>query len=223
MITYCILTVPEREKALSDLLAQFRAAHQPEPVIYVDREHSGHYRAARAAWETIIDADYPVVMEDDVLLCDHFFTLSEKAILSRPADTIVFFNVSEIIRKAYETGMSWVACATNSWNQCIYYPKGRARKIMGFADEHLTRLKWWDSPSSLYHLYINRPFYMTAPSLVQHKNIKSSVGNPQMVFGKERAAGCFIPDVRLIDFTDRRAALMPGKPMSTYSNVMRVH
>lgn len=116
-----------------------------------------------------------VFMEDDVILCEDFEKRINEVIKQHP-DQIVnfFFQPLQYQVSGERPGRVFL------YNQCVYYPRyvaGRIAKEMeklleeGFEFDQYDRLQ----AKAMERLGLN--FYSYRPMLVQHKGVKSLLGN----------------------------------------------
>ncbi len=118
MIKYFVRTTGER--VLDDSFSQI------EYELLVDTEgHCG--KAFLKQLEYVKDYD-AVLLEDDIILCKNFKERIEKVISEHPNDVINFFTLPTWYFKTRKL-------SDFSYNQCTYFPKGSADKLLPYADK----------------------------------------------------------------------------------------
>ena len=113
MIKYFVRTTGER--ALDKSFSQINY------TLLVDNEHKCGTSFLKQL-ELINDYD-AVLMEDDIILCKDFQKRIEEVISKYPNEIINFFTIPTTYFKTYK-GDGF------SYNQCTYFPKGIAKKLL---------------------------------------------------------------------------------------------
>lgn len=120
-----------------------------------------------------------VVMEDDILLTQHFEEKARAAIADKPDNLIQFFSM----RKADLTvGSRWEPGRSYLMNQCHYVPPGMAAPMADYmADRVHARARERGGSDSLMRDYLasnKLVYWVHVPSLVDHRVGKSAI-NPK--------------------------------------------
>lgn len=120
--------------------------------------------------------DAPCVnMEDDIILCDHFYDRIMAEISRRPTDVIQFFSMR---RDDLTIGSRYIAGRTFCMNQCFYLPAGMSTELRSFMDV------WWrydEEPNAYDYLMADYfkgkkiKYWNVVPNLVDHKVQKSRI------------------------------------------------
>jgi len=162
-----VMTVPE-----SPWTAYLQARiPQLEVVMDTTRNHFDTFLASLAHQ----GEDPALRLEDDIVLTKQFLAKAEAVIAMKPRAVIQFFSM----RKDDPTaGSRWDRGFL--MNQCCYFPAGYATELLEYAEAW--RPAYPDHPSGtdlmVQHWLKGRkePYWLSVPSLVQHRNTKSRIG-----------------------------------------------
>ncbi|MGD3106355.1 hypothetical protein [Streptomyces sp. YGL11-2] len=202
-----VMTHPKR-RAAAERLAQ--AAPPGALRVVMDPDPAGKpsvLRTALCAWSAIEDgATHQLVVQDDMILSDTFFTRARMAVEEMPDAALALFALWDsrngaAVRFGALAGARWVA-AVNEYFPCvaIILPREVAAGFVAFGRRHLD--SWPDDILMNHYLRAHRiPAYVSVPSLAEHEDHGSISGN---AFRGPRRSVCFLPsdvpgreDVRL--------------------------
>jgi GR25 family glycosyltransferase involved in LPS biosynthesis len=162
----------------------------PKAIIHLDKK-TGHLNAVKDALRLNYQkgCNYILLIEDDVILCDNFIQSVEKAIDANiNRCPLVFFSISEKSKEAYDKGYRWIKMKTNAWAQCIAYPEEIIEDLLNYPS---VNTKFSDVWLSMYCLINKIDIMQPLPNFVQHKELKSSIGNPITIGGRKRISKIF--------------------------------
>ena len=166
MIKYFIRTTGQRKLNSS--------YNQVEYSLLVDKEHKPIESFIRQLIE-ISNYD-AVLLEDDVRLCRNFKEEIEKVISEHPNDIINFFYAPKKWFTSYYT-------TDFAYNQCTYYPKGKA-KILAETIEEIYKTKKVNGYDVLEMFALQKlgwTNYVYRPCLVQHIDRHSIIMGTDMI------------------------------------------
>lgn len=153
-----------------------------------DKKH--HVGKAFFRWLKQMKKQDCVVLEDDIILCDHFEERINAAIQTCPNNLTNFFADYK----------QWQPCHwKQEWNntQCVYYPKEISRKIYKFYKKYpIYKLFSKHSPLlSLTMSLMNMQHWVYFPCLVQHLDLDSLIYSSDAINGYRRTE-YFIDDLQ---------------------------
>jgi len=214
-----VASVPERAPQARALIASLKAEGFTVDQIE-DRENRGVWPTVREAWLTgaASGTSHTMVIQDDVLLCRNFGEHVIKAAEARPNDLISLFSMSGEIKTAYIARYTWAVSPTVSWGQGTILNRSLALEFVKWCDLNVRPdYRWDDGRLALWCLNTGRQAYLTVPSLLQHVDGPSTVGNPQRIGGKRRQASTFgfAPPK---NFMDLKACKLKGHRIGEYKN-----
>lgn len=127
-------------------------------------------------WE--LAGDNPTVqMDDDILLCNNFYSKITEYINKNPNDVIQFFSMR---KDDLTIGTRYINGSAFMMQQCYYLPKGVAKGILALSDEWYEKGKPGDkAPTDLlmaHYFKLNKIKYLNVcPNLVDHIEGKSAI------------------------------------------------
>ena len=120
--------------------------------------------------------DACVNMEDDIILCDHFYDRAMNEISKRPNDVIQFFSMRGDDLKI---GSRYIPGYQYLMNQCFYLPMGMARAILEYMPYWLKEnegiVGGTDSLTRDFFKLAKIKYWNVVPNLVDHKQVKSRI------------------------------------------------
>lgn len=179
------------------------------------------WRTYRAALEaTPADADYRLVVQDDVVVCDYFREGVEWAVAARPGRVLVFFvagnplNHQRAVLGACDRGETWVELDLRTWIPAVatLWPAALARELPGWFDRQGFPPAFIADDEIIGRFLRARGEHplACAPSLVEHPDVVPSLvhGYRRRTDGLDlgRRAACWIGDgggcdARALDWT----------------------
>lgn len=192
-----IQTVDERGEVLAEMLAAITWPHK----VYVDAERRG------CLWnmERIMrdNADTGVlILQDDLVIPPYFEAEFLKAWM--PEQVMTFFiGMADWPRGLWEKGYTYAA-VKNIWGQANWYPPAVVKRYLDWSSRAApplppgakpvkgVRNATGDDTSITMFLRSTRTFsIMTLPHLVDHKEVKSTMGHPATIRGIKRVSMLF--------------------------------
>lgn len=168
---YVIRAVEERKPFVEEILKQI-----PEAIVYYDEYHDAMKSYLHVCREIIKD-EPAVLLEDDIILTSDFKNKIEAIIGLYPDVLINFFSLSKKHTTPY-----WRYGKEYVMNQCEYFPKGFASKVVNTYEEW-KRSDGGKNPTAYDYLVgytwgAYNKYLVWNPSLVQHREVKSII-NPK--------------------------------------------
>lgn len=161
--------------------AQYLQEYIPELIVnYDDFTDSGAFKST--AWQNYLRGlllagiDPTVQMDDDIILCDNFYSKINNIIDQRPNDVIQFFSMR---KDDLSIGSRYIAGSRFMMNQCIYLPKNMARSIYLHALEYEKNPHDFFVPIDLVMADFFKKnkirYWNVVPNLVDHRIGKSAI------------------------------------------------
>lgn len=195
------------------LMAQALADQIPGAELAIDPEPDGYpspWRTYRHALETIPRGNdtHLLILQDDVLLCDHFVPAVHAAIAARPDRLLSFFVAGqpfdhvEAVWKASALGEHWAVLPNERWCPAIAlaWPRRHIAPCLAYVDTK----KWpvtFRADDEIIGRYLREGALECAlasvPSLVEHPDLVPSIVAARRASGginPNRIATCFIQD-----------------------------
>lgn len=167
-----IQAVPSRFRFHLDMMKKVPYAH-----LVIDTKQEGRYfdnfKACLAKAD--MSKPYVVVVQDDLDFCVNFTETVEKIIASAITELgealpmVGLYCPMGIIREQKDTGNNFVTMIGGSWGQANMYPTKWIRTFLEFSD--LMFVPEYDSDDgrmTFWSTVTKTPWWITAPSLVQH-------------------------------------------------------
>lgn len=174
-VSIAIMAVREREAQVNRILSRLGGG----AAVLWDDDRKGVWWNAQRAWGVGIDsgADYHVVLQDDVEVCQNFKPGAQAALSHIPENhPACFFANRRAVLKAKAQGLSWALIADGSWGQASCLPTRLINDFLGWSKRSVREeFKHDDTRLAMYGLAKGLPFYCTAPSLVEHVGHNSSL------------------------------------------------
>lgn len=200
MVTISVAVVhkdtPERNEDLALLLERV-----PTALVFTD-EGEGMTATSRRAWHAglYMNADWHVVMEDDVLPCDDFPSMAHAAIEWVPPEAIAvsMFGISSRLLRAWNADASWILDNGINWAQALAVEVSMLRGLLAWEAAYVRpEYPYWCQRVSLWAQALEAPIAVAIPSLVQHRGAgRSLIGNPPRAGGRhERLSPVFADDL----------------------------
>lgn len=172
-ISIAIMAHPDRTVqavALYNKIVQFPFV---EPHIIWDQQNSEWHTGRRALAYGIGKADVHVVLQDDAIINEYFFTNLEKALKAAPLRTCVSLYTGTVrpfndrVTKAVEKAKnaSWLQGYLLFWGVGIVIPSEHLEPLLEFCDSETDP---YDTRIGLFYFRNTIPVLYTNPSLVDH-------------------------------------------------------
>lgn len=172
-ITIAIMAHPsrtDRANALYKKLIQYPFA---APQIIWDEQNNEWHTGRRALAYGIGKGDVHVVLQDDAIISEHFFTNLQKAIKAAPKRTLISLYTgtvrpfNERVGKAVASanGASWLSGYLLFWGVGIVIPTDHLEPLLEFCD---TDTDPYDTRIGRFYFSNMMPVLYTNPSLVDH-------------------------------------------------------
>lgn len=183
-ITLSIMAHPKRMQQACDLYAKLLTQGFEVVNITWDRKNDEWDTGSRALnFGAITGADWHVVLQDDAILPDNFYTHLVGALEKAPDRTLISLytgtvrpykdRVIEAVRKARHLHASWIKHYMLLWGVGIVLPTVHIEPLLefveGFKDEK------YDIRVGLFYQRNRLPVFYTAPSLVDHNDSLGSL------------------------------------------------
>lgn len=161
--------------------AQYLKEHIPELIVnYDDFTDSGAFKST--AWQNYLrglllaGTDPTVQMDDDIILCDDFYSKINNIIDQQPNDVIQFFSMR---KDDLSIGSRYIAGSRFMMNQCVYLPKNMAQSIYLHAFEYEKNPHDFFVPIDLVMADFFKKnkirYWNVVPNLVDHRIGKSAI------------------------------------------------
>ncbi|MDQ2668628.1 MAG: hypothetical protein M3Z05_21920 [Gemmatimonadota bacterium] len=192
MISVAITAVPSRAEHVAQLVAQLEAERQfhrdefPLPVeVFTDTDKLGCWGNARLAWArgAALGFDAHLVIQDDVVLSQDFLGGVAFLHAMKPTFPMSFFRLAGV-DAARRENRHWVFVTRFLMAQALLMPKDVAQGFVPWADSYAGSPTgdYWahscDGRQRDYFRALKLRVYQPVPSLVDHRAIKSTLGNP---------------------------------------------
>ena len=197
-ITISIMAHPRRTEqanALYKKVAQFPFA---APQIIWDEQNNEWHTGERALAYGIDKGDWHVVLQDDAIINEHFYTNLVKAIENVP-DRVLFSLYTGTVRPFNErvgnavknaNGASWLKGYTLFWGVGIVIPSNHIKPMLDFVKDETDP---YDTRIGMFYFRNMLPIFYTNPSLVDHDDdIGTLVGTRSSLPQGRRVARNFI-------------------------------
>lgn len=178
-LSIAIMTHPDRKDQLQNLVDQI--GDQVEYTIHEDTEGLGIWGNAMRAWRAYTpEATHHMVLQDDAVLSQNFFSIARK-LISRvnPGDTVSFCDkLQSEMNLAQREGFHWVVTTKVRHGQCLVQPVPQIEDFIHFA-EWFVRPDY-DHDDGRLEIFLKRhrrAIWHSVPSLVEHDD-RGSVGLP---------------------------------------------
>jgi len=182
-ISITIMAHPKRRQQASRLLAKL--SNYPFIQCYItwdeqnDEWHTGE-RAIRSG--VAAGADWHIVLQDDAILSDNFYTNVENALTYVPSKSLVSFytgqarplkeRVAAAVAKAKYA--SWLRHYILFWGVCVAIPTDHIEAMLEFCEN---RREQYDTRLGIFYQENRLPVWYTMPSLVDHDDDLGSLLN----------------------------------------------
>lgn len=188
-VSYQIMAVPERAEWANALAKKLRCGVTWDETRNV-------WDTGRRALLSHGDTDWHVVVQDDVLLSEHFTkTTIRQALAHVPEHTPVAFYTGAAARSrhpqivvahkvAAETGAGWVTYRGPVWGPAVAVPTADVEQIVNHGDRDIS--KGYDTKiMNAYRGIWRADCWYTSPSLVDHRPVSE---NPSAISASGRTA-----------------------------------
>lgn len=188
---------PGRPKLLSRVLDSLNDTSEIDFKIIEDTNHDGIWGTARRCWDftTSCDAEYAMVMQDDMMPCKNFLQAAQRIIEICGSRVVSFYSPSNAGTHAAESrGQSWHSSLDAGWGGSVMIPMSVAMEFLKWVDEYLLPDFLPDQDDTRLNLFLmlhNLKIFHTSPSLIEHIGKDASVVGHA---GPGRQASRFIGD-----------------------------
>ena len=190
-----IMAVPERRGFAQMLYEELNAQDQRVVAeLRVDVEHRGTWPMFQECLRESLKygASHTMIVQDDVILCPSFSCHLLDAIEARPEEILSLFGMTRKIKEAYDRGFLWGA-GNAVWGQANIFTRHDVESLLKWSQANVRPdYKHDDSVVSLWCLANGKTVYTPIPTLVQHRELKSTVGNPLRPGGRDRLSPAFL-------------------------------
>lgn len=174
---------PKRRQQANRLLAQL--ANYPFIQCYItwDEQNNEWHTGERALRSGIAaGADWHIVIQDDAILSEDFYTNVEKALTYVPTKTLVSFYTGKVrpygdrvaTAVAKTKYASWLRFHLLLWGVCIAVPTDHIVHMLEYCED---RQEQYDTRIGIFYQRNMLPIYYTMPSLVDHDDDLGSLLN----------------------------------------------
>lgn len=176
-LSLAIMTHPSRTAQLESLKEQI--GDQIEYNVFVDDQNLGLWENAKRAWKAYDpEADYHMVLQDDVILSKNFFSVVRRILPGVfTGDSISFCDsLPSEMAIAENAGYHWVTSTKVRHGQCLVQPISQINDFVHFSDWFVRPDYDHDDGRLEMFLYKHkRAMWHSIPSLVEHDD-HGSVG-----------------------------------------------
>lgn len=197
-LSVAIMAHPSRSKNVYEMVNSLDLDNRSLTVQMDDMEE-GLWPNARRAWLSYdLEADYHLVLQDDLLLCEDLLIGTELAIKKlqpEPGACVSLFLGLKAIQYAVESGRTWVRSRIARSAQALILPTESVEDAIGWCDLNTDPLCFTDDYRiSMWMLARGHAMYYAAPCLVEHLGNSSSLVGPVNRKDAEttRRAGVFV-------------------------------
>lgn len=162
-----ITAVPARARMAEELHARF-----PGATMFMDDVCTGAWRNIQQAWERPIPegVTHRLVIEEDTDPCENFLEGVQAAIEARPNEFIGFYAGGQMLLEAQRQGLSWVEYHGRAWGPAMCVPTNILPGMLDWIERRFNaKYPSCDMRFLQWLIAHKRPFFATAPSLVQHR------------------------------------------------------
>lgn len=163
----------------------------PRAVAIWDTERRGSLWSLEKAFAKSDPGESLLVVQDDVAIPEWFEDeLAECLIPDRVMS--FFMGMSKFLRIEYDKGNSY-AETRNIWGQANYFPAGFVTGYFGWVEAERRGIKRHgdDNELNAYFKHAGIWSLLTLPNIVNHVQVKSTLGHPRRPQGKARVSGLF--------------------------------
>lgn len=183
-ISVAVMAHPKRRDVAESLYDRLWRMGFSSCVIVWDTQND-EWSTGAATLRAHGESDYHVVLQDDAIVGDHFYSNVEAALSNVPERSLVSFYtgrvrpnreaVADAVLRAGTQRANWIMGATLFWGVAIAVP---TEDIAGIISEPQTQKLKYDRRIGEYYLRSNRPVFYTNPSLADHDyRLGSLIGN----------------------------------------------
>ena len=178
--------IVQHHPSRADLLPQL-LPHLPDAQIVTDPggELSSAWRTYRLCLRAETDASHLAVIQDDVVVPEHFAEAATAAVAAKPGAVVVLCLCGQPARTALEATLAlkrrecWARLQPGDWLPTIatVYPTGVARRLADWVDERKPAARGDDSVAGEFMKAHRRELeaWVTVPSLAHHPDTEPSL------------------------------------------------
>lgn len=199
-LSVAVMTHPSRADRLQKLMEDIRSMSHPDfdYDVVVDINSLGIWETAKKAWKAYApDATHHMVLQDDIILSQDFFTVSKKLIgyVSKfdPTASLSFCdNLEREMQAAKRNGLHWVVTTKCRHAQCLVQPTNQINHWIDWCEWYI-RPEYYhdDGRLEIYLFKHNRRIWHAVPSLVEHDDHGSVQSGMGLRFNEENAYKSF--------------------------------
>lgn len=161
---------------------------------------NNEWHTGKAAWMCQKGSDFALVIQDDAIISDEFFTNVSRAIKAVPHETCISFYlgttrpynnaITKAFDKASDTGASWLSGLSLHHGVCVALPTNTIEGVIKYAEsKHNLQ---YDHRIGSYFQKHKLPVYYTMPSLCDHDDDLPSITNHKV--SSPRVARMYQPE-----------------------------
>jgi hypothetical protein len=183
-VSVAIMAHPDRS---SEAIKLSKKLHKGKfhGVSLIFDDGQGEWETGVRALRAHVDSDWHIVIQDDAIISESFYTNVIKAIENVPEHTLLSFYtgtvrpfpsaVKRAVTKAMETSASYLSFPTLNWGVAYAIPTDTIEQVL--LEVERSRLPY-DERIGRYYLKNGKKVYYTAKSIVDHNyKLGSLVGN----------------------------------------------
>jgi len=155
-----------------------RVRHLKLLLTFLDKEKADSYlviedivssvSGMKKCFSKIEDHSHLMVIQDDVLPCKDLVATARELIKLRPSNFISLFSAYDVTTEALRAGRHW-GVLDRAWGlPCYIIPAKLVSQYLDFDVLVKDDIIADDVRMSMFLEYVNKPVYVTAPSLVEH-------------------------------------------------------
>lgn len=175
-ISVTVMAHSRRRKQAEELYAKLTTYPFTECTITWDeRDNEWHTGERALRWGVSVGADWHIVLQDDAIIPDNFFTHIANAIQHVPARTLISLytgtarplgkRVSLAVDKVKSSNFSWIKHYMLLWGVGIIIPTAHIEPMLEFA---AGRREPYDTRIGIFYQRNILPVFYCNPSLVDH-------------------------------------------------------
>jgi hypothetical protein len=176
----------DRMKLADELMARLNASERFESVVVIPatRKTGEAWTLAERCWMQGIERDttYHLVLQEDVMPCTNFEDEVIKALSAHVARhgpaPVGFYCTYPEAQTAQKAGDAWLETYDGAWGQAIALSNLDISEFLYWTRLNIpAEYKHDDERIGLWSLLTGRRIFQTVPSLVDHAQIKSTLGH----------------------------------------------
>lgn len=160
---------------------------------------NSEWETGKSAWLDQKGSDWSLVIQDDAIISEEFYTNVLRAIKSVPQETCISFYlgttrpynnaITKAFNRASDDGASWLAGKSLHHGVCVAMPTEMVENVIKYVDKSNLQ---YDHRIGSYFKKHRLPVYYTMPSLCDHNDDMPSITNHKV--SKARVARMYQPE-----------------------------